>query len=436
MMNENTIKLVDELFKRSNKRNCEKLYHRIGYVCFMFIRDNEFVSETRIPRSAKDDFGWTNPNNWGKGNGTENDRWGQLFDELCPVEVESRITKIKNGVPFSDAPIRSLNFELLDLLIETSQNYLKKTDIEWGEFVEGAIDHWRDNELNELVEKHKAQAQSQWVMEKGSRADPASSRVYHPLQNVRTEMRGQVLGRLGYRVSADVRSCHPVLLCQWWQRWSGELPGLSELVRDPEDYRSRVAAAVAAAGGVEIADVLPSVKRALSALLHDRSALPHFSSVGTYTRQVELPRSRDVVSVWCGVSDTYDSAFNMYNTFRHNTLVRQLARDYQFIRKMLGIKLNIRSEDELKEIANKTGIEFDELELVRKSQNPLYYLCELLEKKVIDVITNKFSHTNPFRIHDCVVLKEPPREELSRELSALVEKETDYKIKFAITKLN
>ncbi len=142
---------------------------------------------------------------------------------------------------------------------------------------------------------------------------------------------------------------------------------------------------------------------------------------------------RRVVSAWTEfASGDVATGYHLYNRFRSCALVVRLARDYALMRKLLSSKLRTYRTDEaeLTKLAQVWNVDMDRLELVASSKNPLYWLAELLEERVIRVLME--IEPNVFRIHDCVATRSGPPVQV---LEMKIHTETGYRIKLSRTEL-
>ncbi len=437
-MSENQLDfLISQLFTGGRWKSDSRinaLQIKLGYVGALFYDPNtdRMVLERQVLADRRDEMGHENSLNWGRVNPdpkTKRNYWAELFDLLCPVEVDTRRSQV--GGKWVNVPqIRSIDLRVMMRLLNVLIDYYKLPG-DANDVLPACIAAWKENQWRTLVKNWKNEAGSSWSAHPSKNV--AASRDFHPLVGLSSGLRDRVLRELGYSASADIKSAHPVLLWQAWMRVPRRspipLPGLETLVADPGAFRLGVAGAVAGAVGLTVDKVMPAVKEALSAMLHDKQRLPRLTADG-YSVQCRVG-GRRVVSVWADLGSA-DEAYLMFRAFCACELVRQLAADYYVIRKLIGPMFGIRTDDQLRELAECIGVEFDRLKLVINSNSPLYFLCELLETVVIESIRRSCRSENPFRVHDCVVLR---RSVTGADLSEIVRSDTGYNVLFDVRPL-
>ncbi len=420
--------LINEVFSSEGSRNWQMnlrlLPRRLGYVFSLFC---DGITERAIIRDVENEMGWRNSRNWGY-----SVQYSVLFDLLCPV-IRPALAYVKGGRQINEASIRTLNPNVAVHLIELVRQHHDLVNWSDNEVANWCIEFWAKNTVEELADLYRVEAEAGWSWSSPKQA--CSSRVYHPLVGTKKAIRDAVLLALGYSQQYDIKSCHPVLLWQAWDRlpWGGGLSALGELVSAPDAFRVSVASWCGELLGIDPASLVPTVKTCLSALLHDTIALPDYATVDSYRAVVSMRDPRRVVSVWTEFAGgDVDTGYHLYNRFRTCVLVVRLARDYALMRKLLSSKLRTYRSDEteLAKLAQVWGVDMDRLKLVASSKNPLYWLAELLEERVVRVLME--IEPNVFRIHDCVAT----RSGLAvQELETKIHTETGYRVKLSRTKL-
>ena len=251
--------------------------------------------------------------------------------------------------------------------------------------------------------------------------NPLSNRLYHPILNYSKGLRNLILSSAGYSWQYDVKSCFPVLLSQFMRRAPASmvlahgLDTLNRLAQAPDAFREGLCERLGRPGD---ASVLSSVKLALSALLM-RPVLPEFDDRASLLRAMAGNTCPAVVGCWKGDVE-------LYLQFSKDTEVLQLVRDYRLVKNLITGWMVLHPnyfEDEL--CVNRYWVE-----LARKSNSPVYWICEALENKVRKVLIS--SENDVFPIHDCVVRKTYINPIL---LEQMVLERTGYQIRLSVDEL-
>jgi hypothetical protein len=414
---------------------------RIGYVVWVFTdKSGGLSSEAEVIREKENPRGWQNKLNFGRGAKIE-----KLFDRVCPIVLNAIRYPAGSGWKLKPS-VRRIDFDVLkELMNEIELEFEDLRELSFDEKLKWCRKKWVLAQVVELKKLYEQQSKTQWEFHPSTNS--ASSRLYHPLLSVPREVRSSVLVRLGYRYQMDIKSAHPVLLHQAFERVmkgvsGAALPKLAEvrqatsrpllalpkLASDPDAFRRSVAAAVAAAAGIDdLTDVLPVVKLALSALLYDTDALPVFDGASSWLIQADRSGSRAVVACWRDLGVAPGACYSAYQAFRSCVLVRELWSDYRYMRRLITPLLHHRmttSEGRI-QVAEWLGVEDIEiLPHIFQSKNPIYFLAELMEKRIRDVLAKLES--NVFLVHDAVVFK---KSKIPSWVDTKIHEETDLSVK-------
>ena len=189
----------------------------------------------------------------------------------------------------------------------------------------------------------------------------SSNRLWSPLQNLRREIRTEMLSQHGYQYQYDIESCAPALLYQIWQRnqkFSGDLVRLDhiqELVEDRTGIRNQLV--------VETGIEYDQIKTAITSLFNG-------ARMGTNN--------------YCSLYRELDYDTDKMELLKQNAWIQGLRRDVKNLWTGIAHGIpGIRSID--------SSVKWQ-----------IYFRAE---RQVIDQMDNYFrsNKARTFRIHDCLV---------------------------------
>lgn len=192
------------------------------------------------------------------------------------------------------------------------------------------------------------------------------SREYHPLVYCEKEIRARVLADAGYRFQFDIKSAFFSLISQWWASASShKIPYLDKLVESPDEIRKELSELLGVPVGV--------VKQILTSLLFG-------------ARLNRVPSYSLSCFRWLGCDS------EKWGVLIGNSFVQELRRDVVQLRRKCR--------------TTSLGIENSPILVSDKNKDSLYILCEWLEKKVRDAMTEYCQQKGMrvLKIHDCVAV--------------------------------
>jgi hypothetical protein len=210
----------------------------------------------------------------------------------------------------------------------------------------------------------------------------SSNRLWSPLQNLRREVRTQLLAQAGMQYQYDIQSCAPTLLYQLYLKNNHYLPGLVEM---------------------------PHIQQ----LLSDRTSVREQLSVATGVGVDQIKTT--LTAMFCGARLTPHGSCALYRELDKNTPLMQALNNNTWI-------LNYRREVRLMW----TGIQRS-LNIPQMDNSTKWQIYFRLERQVMDHLDThmKQSGARTFRIHDCLATDQ---EFQQTDLETSVETATGYQI--------